>query len=429
MIDKSIRQYYDSGMLVKKRADGKRPGYGRWDDPGMSPGTSSGGHQPSGGGGEGGGGGWQPVSPTPAPAPVFQPPQRKPVYTAPDPVVTTAVAPPSILARPPVTGPREAPPGEKGGPGYVSPEDLRKQEIKDLIAQQQEEKYDFPVDPTKFGETISDIDRVMSKDEKDYTIEDKEVIEDWEKDQDWDKVKELADKGYSSDDIQKAMDKGLLMKEDAIRRQGLIEKGLAAIMPKTKLESSLLSTIKKTLDPRKLATNFALKKLGLGWLNPLAGLASLFFPKQIAAVKSKFAEKLASRKKAATKKEIIDYNKKMAASILPQQGERQPDLIKQIAGKGDVISKSIAKYTGKGDDRSSIEGQQAKVAGPALIQMRVLEKKKGMSEVGGPKLTPDEERKLDKLKEMDKEETIYRKAIAAHGGRIDKPLMGRNRYI
>ena len=27
MIDKSIRQYYDSGMLVKKRADNKRPGY------------------------------------------------------------------------------------------------------------------------------------------------------------------------------------------------------------------------------------------------------------------------------------------------------------------------------------------------------------------------------------------------------------------
>ena len=26
-IDKSIRQYYDSGMLVKKRADNKRPGY------------------------------------------------------------------------------------------------------------------------------------------------------------------------------------------------------------------------------------------------------------------------------------------------------------------------------------------------------------------------------------------------------------------
>ena len=80
-IDKSIRQYYDSGMLVKKRADGKRPGYGRWDDPGMSPGTPSGGHQPSGGGG----GGWQPVSPTPAPAPVFQPPQRVATYTpAPD---------------------------------------------------------------------------------------------------------------------------------------------------------------------------------------------------------------------------------------------------------------------------------------------------------------------------------------------------------
>ena len=64
-----------------------------------------------------------------------------------------------------------------------------------------------------------------------------------------------------------------------------------------------------------------------------------------------------------------------------------------------------------GDDLSSIEGQQAKVVGPALIQMRVLEKKKGMSEVGGPKLTPDEERKLNKLKEMDAEETVYKSII------------------
>jgi len=81
------------------------------------------------------------------------------------------------------------------------------------------------------------------------------------------------------------------------------------------------------------------------------------------------------------------------------------------------------------DDLNAIEGDLAKVMGPALIQMRVLEKKKGMSEHGGPVLTPDEERKLDKLKEMDKEETIYRKAIAAHGGFIDGPLMGRSRDI
>ena len=66
-----------------------------------------------------------------------------------------------------------------------------------------------------------------------------------------------------------------------------------------------------------------------------------------------------------------------------------------------------------GDDNnlSGIEGQEAKVIGPALIQMRVLENKKGMEQHGGPKLTPDEERKLNKLKEMDAEETVYKSII------------------
>ena len=69
------------------------------------------------------------------------------------------------------------------------------------------------------------------------------------------------------------------------------------------------------------------------------------------------------------------------------------------------------KFDRRGDDFSEIEGQMAKVIGPALIQMRVLEKKKGMSEYGGPDLTPDEERKLNKLKEMDAEETVYKSII------------------
>ena len=218
------------------------------------------------------------------------------------------------------------------------------------------------------------------------------------------------------------------MKEDAIRRQGLIEKGLAAITPKTKLESSLLSTIKKTLDPRKIATNFALKKLGLGWLNPLAGLASLFFPKQIETVKSKFAKKLASRKEASTKQEIIAYKKKMAASILPQQGERQPDLIKQIAGKGDVISKSIAKFTGQGDDLSGIEGQQA---GLTKKQKQMLKSsQKNLKNIMGI----SNEEILKNIQMWDDPEdpaTIQdiEKFYSAKGGRVDRPLTGRSRYI
>ena len=67
---------------------------------------------------------------------------------------------------------REAPPGEKGGAGYVSPEELRNQEIKNLIAKQQEEKYDTPVAPTKFGETITKLDVAISKPENERTIDD-----------------------------------------------------------------------------------------------------------------------------------------------------------------------------------------------------------------------------------------------------------------
>ena len=63
------------------------------------------------------------------------------------------------------------------------------------------------------------------------------------------------------------------------------------------------------------------------------------------------------------------------------------------------------------DDLSEIEGQMSKVIGPALIQMRVLEKKKGRSEHGGPKLTPNEERILNELKEKDAEETVYKSII------------------
>jgi len=49
-IDKSIRQYYETGMLVKKRADGKRPGYrgSDWGDEARGSGAYSGSSNGSG---------------------------------------------------------------------------------------------------------------------------------------------------------------------------------------------------------------------------------------------------------------------------------------------------------------------------------------------------------------------------------------------
>jgi hypothetical protein len=174
--------------------------------------------------------------------------------------------------------------------------------MKELIAQQQEEKYDVPVDPTKFGETISDLDVALSKKESDRTIEDKEKIEDFERAQDWDLIKDMSDKGYDLEEIQSAIDKGLTVKAPTTdtRRQNLIDYGLNAvknIVPETGLEKSLLNRMKsfapaaKTgissltdrmgslgqyFNPGKMLTSYALSKMGLGWINPILGIASLF---------------------------------------------------------------------------------------------------------------------------------------------------------
>ena len=69
-------------------------------------------------------------------------------------------------------------------------------------------------------------------------------------------------------------------------------------------------------------------------------------------------------------------------------------------------------------DFSKIEGQEAKLTGLALAQKRVLEKKKGMEEFGGATFTSEDEKKLNKLIEMDKEEKVYKMPLltAAKGG-------------
>ena len=66
-------------------------------------------------------------------------------------------------------------------------------------------------------------------------------------------------------------------------------------------------------------------------------------------------------------------------------------------------------HLGNYDD---IAGHSAKVIGPALFQMRTLEKKDAMSEYGGPKLTPAEKLKLNELKEMDADpDKVYNKIL------------------
>jgi hypothetical protein len=222
------------------------------------------------------------------------------------------------------------------------------------------------------------------------------------------------------------MDKGLLLKQDAIRRQGLIERGLAAIKPETRLESSLLDTVKKTFDPRRLATNFALRKMGLSWLNPLMGLASLF------GLPQKAKSMIASRRVPA-----FDPKK---AGQLGLYADRQPTGTTQFAkrvGQGTIGEKivsgevDLAKLI-SGDNRTlvaDLSGVQKGILDRPDIKFSYGEDPKGTIE---KLLNPGSGFKGHDIKEAPAtKEDIEKhyKLTAAHGGRIDKALGGRVRDI
>ena len=221
------------------------------------------------------------------------------------------------------------------------------------------------------------------------------------------------------------MNKGLLLKEDAIRRQGLIEKGLAALKPTTKLESGLLSNLKSKFDPRSMvgniAKNFALRKMGLGWLNPLAGLAGLFFPKQTAevktAVKSRFGQQ---------PKDMSAFNR------LGLLASRQPtDTIRQArVGQGTIGDKivrgdvDLAKLI-SGDNRTLVADVSQKDIGRSKErQFKSMDYDLYKMMNPGTKITPFEFKGLQ-------EGTITEPGtyVGAQGGRVDKALGGRVRDI
>ena len=66
-------------------------------------------------------------------------------------------------------------------------------------------------------------------------------------------------------------------------------------------------------------------------------------------------------------------------------------------GIGDKFKDTLDRFKQLGDPNKYL----AKVTGPALIQMRTLEKAKEMERFGGKPLTEEQQKTLDKLKEMD----------------------------
>jgi len=418
-----------------------------------------------GGPGPGRNGGEGQDRPQGMPAHLSYSPPTTPTYTAPDPVTETV--PGDVTFEPEKTtlptrnihrDTKETKAEQK-----ITDELNRQNEIRDMIKSQQEEKYGPTADPTKFGETYSKLDTALSKNEEDRTIDDKLAIEEWEKAQDYDKVKDLASRGHDFKEIQAAMDKGLLTKTDprSMQTQGLLGRGLASlrnIIPKTGLEKSLLSNLTSggMFDPKKiglnLARNFAMKKLGLGAAIPWLGLLS-FLP-QLFGQKGMFAQKpvdmsafnklglyadrfptatdtmstLTARGPRTTAEKIATGETDLAELI---RGEKKPertlvaDINMPVSGLINYgqFQENITDWPELGLEKQFIdEGLKTK------------EQQKQFFDVFGPSLKEQSrglKRNPPKISTEDIQEAMDKGLImrSAHGGRIDKPLMGRSRDI
>ena len=295
-----------------------------WGGPGgKSPGTSSSGGSRGSGGGGGGGRDRHPPAPRPAPRPHTPAPKPAPQPTrAPDfitggdlhkdPVAIDQgfvdTKPESKTHTPEYRGQHDWDIVTKPGEGTVvvdtGPE---KEEPYEMVG---DVKVPLSMRGVKGVDPREDLERYFEKPERDpflvpegeRTIEDKEKIEDFERSQDYDLIDEMRRKGYDFKEIQSAIDKGLTVKAPTTdtSRQGLIDYGLSTLknfIPETGLEKSLFSRLKsfapsaqtgitsltdkmgglsQYFNPKKMITSFALNKMGLGFLNPILGIASLF---------------------------------------------------------------------------------------------------------------------------------------------------------
>jgi len=363
------------------------------------------------------------------PAHLTYSPPAPPTYKAPDPVTETV---PGDVRFEPKKEIKSIGPSLHGGPSVK--EALDKGALKKMIRGQALEKMDYIPDDTtqldlnKFGETFEPV-------KPDLRTE-REKEEDVERATDWDKVKKLSDKGYDFNEIQSAMEKGLLTKTDPqSMKTNLLSRGIRSlrnIMPGTGLEKRLLGGLKKgfaqteggMFDPKKmafnLAKNYGMKKLGLGFLNPWLGIASLFGFDPFKSLTNKFAQKPTSQK------EIDDYNKKawaQTAQTTDTRTAKARDAYKQ------PISTLIAE--GKG-----LETETAK---------RIAGDTSGTVEAGMTLDEVAEDVKMDNMiKNLDFIDLMRTKQKGtkffdasynpkelevAHGGRIDRPLTGRSRDI
>ena len=393
-------------------------------------GGSSGGGGNGGGGGPPGGGDRGMTYSAPAPAPAPRPsPHRDPVVTKPPEFITRS------------STPKPAPPTPRGGGADVM--DIPPSLIETVNPFEETKKAGIPIDklinphadsgPVTKQQVKTDLLNTKIRDSRetgeidDRTKEGKEELEKWENKQDWDVVDTLVDKGADFTQLNTLIDQGLLEKG---KTQPIIEQsGMPGLI------NSLVAKSKTFIDPRSMAKtaakNFMLKKLGLSWLNPFLGIGSFlldrFAPGKKEAFKSKFAYVPTTKQ---TTEDLVKHEPRDGDGI--QQTTTREDVKKQREKPKNVIEAGIQEYTLTPEQKEIALKRRGMVQnildegsyqGNELTEKQINTLTKYIAQIDAY-LVPVED------VERAPEEGKWSKArLAAYGGRIDGPLMGRSRYI
>jgi len=421
MIDKNIRlqPHHSRDLLVGRRSDGKRPKY--------QPPSQGGGFANTGGGGGGQdhpNRGWQTyTAPAPAPAPAPSPHRDSAANliaeaTAMETARKTAEANQAVQeARSKVLGT-----SLHGGPTY----DQDKVDLTKMIRDQALEKMDYIPDDTtqldlnKFGETVE---------YKNHPEAIQKQLEETTKQLSTPKGTKEALREFQAlkTGRQYIPDVGLLERLGIKKPQGIL--------------SNLTSG--KMFDPKSMAfnalKNMALRKLGLGFLNPFLGIASLFgfdpFKGIQTAFTNKFAKKPAFDVDAASKLGLYDTGPVDSTLTARDVGTFESDIPTQIALGKKGVFESGRELLGLEEkpERTLMAGikdmSTYQIKDFKGLDMRDKMEKSGI-EIPDP-LSDEEKQRLEKLRKLreSKVSGSTGTAIAAYGGRIDKPLMGRSRDI
>ena len=378
MIEKNIRlqPHHSRDLLVGRRSDGKRPKY--------QPPSQGGGFANTGGGGGGGGGEYADRHP--------------PVYVAP---VTTAVAPPSILAK-------EPPKDTRGD----TPDRIAEQIILDKIQKKEKEKFERAQDymdlkakaPTTFKPKIEEY--ITHSPFTDEPIINERV------------------KKYYSPPYDPETDPNALLK----RPGGIMSKiggGLKKVFGDNPLEWGVNALSLGGYQKAKYAKALLDIKNRKGIYGTALGLGEKLTGKKLSNLTSTIdkAAKLRSRPK-----DMPEH--------LGERGFRTRDDTPTRDGEA-VNRKTLAEtITGgaglqSGQEMLGLDDEQIK---NLYAVQNVLNTTIDAGVYQGQQLTADQIKLLqNKQMELNKLIEAIEKAKApvnvAHGGRIDSPLPGRNRYI